>query len=180
MEEANKKKGPSGIEYIEVIRKDNTPGYKLNNGIVLDHIPEEKDCGTNNLKPNVLTDRTKEEQKQLAIKAGKRSGEVRKAKREQKDSMKMLLSIVASGEIIADTIPEEIKALLPGDMDLYDLMNARQLLEALQGSERHATYCRDTAGYKPTDKQEITADVITDGDRQLINKLCKRVNGDQE
>jgi hypothetical protein len=48
------------------------------------------------------------------------------------------------------------------------------IVKAQQGNDKASTYVRDTAGDKPTDKAQIDANVITDGDRSLLAKLMQR------
>ncbi len=60
---------------------------------------------------------------------------------------------------------------------LQTLVLASMSLQAIAGNVKAADFVRDTAGYKPTDKQEITADIMTDADRALLNKVSARITG---
>ena len=58
---------------------------------------------------------------------------------------------------------------------MYDLIQAVAVGKALEGSIRAAEYVRDTNGDKPTDKVEITDNVMTDSDREMMRKITKRL-----
>jgi hypothetical protein len=62
----------------------------------------------------------------------------------------------------------------------YDILNLAMYIKSIQGSDKAATYVRDTAGDKPTDKAQIDANVITDGDRSLLAKLMQRRQREKE
>ena len=67
---------------------------------------------------------------------------------------------------------------LPDGLTQYDLINLAMATVGKLGSDKAATYVRDTAGDKPTDKAEITG-TITDGDRALLDKLRTRIHEQQ-
>ena len=47
--------------------------------------------------------------------------------------------------------------------------------EAGKGSYKHYETLRDTAGFKPKDEVGITADIMTDADRSLLDKVSGRL-----
>jgi|GEM_PF-573658 len=66
---------------------------------------------------------------------------------------------------------------LPKDCTLGDLLTMSMVNAAvLFGDTKAATFVRDTAGEKPVDQQEISANVMTDADRALLAKVSKRVD----
>lgn len=66
---------------------------------------------------------------------------------------------------------------LPKDCTLGDLLTMSMVNAAiLDGDTKAATFVRDTAGEKPVDQQEISANVMTDADRALLAKVSKRVD----
>mgnify|MGYP007012483719 CR=1 FL=1 len=98
--------------------------------------------GTKNLKP--LNTRTKEEQKEICSKAGKKSGESRRKRK---------------------TLREELLALL-SDGDTQNKLSLALIQEALNGNNagsvtRAFEVIRDTIGEKPADKVEQTNTNIT-------------------
>lgn len=48
--------------------------------------------------------------------------------------------------------------------------------KASSGDTKAAVFVRDTSGEMPVNKQQITADIMTDADRALIEKLQKRID----
>lgn len=165
---------------IEFTYTDNTEKpYLLNNGIYIDHIPTSKDIGTNNLKPNQLDASISHEQaKLLSSKGGIKSAEVQKKKRSMAERLRYLASLgVTDDELsrldpsIVEKIPPEIRETLTKE----DLISAKIVELAMLGSKDHQILYRDTIGEKPTDKQEVTANIMTEGDRLLIEKISARL-----
>jgi len=96
-----------------------------------------------NLKP--MNKRTKDEQREIAQKAGKKSGEARRAKKQLREVLEMALEMSdnTTGEINAVAITQA-------------LINA-----ARKGNVRAYEVIRDTIGEKPTDKQEFNFTPVT-------------------
>ena len=70
---------------------------------------------------------------------------------------------------------------LPKDCTLGDLLTMSMVNAAvLFGDTKAATFVRDTAGEKPVDQQEISANVMTDADRALLAKVSKRVDSTED
>lgn len=72
----------------------------------------------------------------------------------------------------------KLSTLMAGtDATVYDLVAARMAIEAIaNGDTKAATFVRDSAGDKPVEQQEISANVMTDADRALLAKVSKRVD----
>ena len=129
--------------------------------------------GLNNLVS--LADRTTEERREIAIKAGKASGEARKKKKELKERCKILLEMMPNKALIAKSLGED--AELPESADMYDLMIAKMVQVAmLDGNVKAAEFVRDSAGDKPTDKSEVTASVMTEKDIELMQIIERRMS----
>lgn len=94
-------------------------------------------ANSENLKP--MNKRTKSEQREIAQKAGIKSGEVRRARK---------------------TLKEELLLLLESG-DNQQKMSVALFQKALKGDIKAFEVIRDTIGEKPTDKQEITGDIKT-------------------
>lgn len=131
-----------------------------------------KEKGYKNLIP--LNERTKEEQRELAKKGGKRSGEVRKQKKTAKELLETLLSTDMSEDMIVDVLGGS-SALLGDNKTAYNVMLTKMLQVACAGDTKAFVALRDTVGDKPADKQEITADIMTDADRKVIDNIKKRI-----
>lgn len=98
-------------------------------------------------------------------------------KRTARESMHKLLHVVASGVArgrVESDILAEAKKINP-NLTLYDIINLVQIDRAMQGSARSAEYVRDTAGDKPTDKVDLTAQSLTDEDRELLRTVQERL-----
>lgn len=108
--------------------------------------------------------------------AQKGTVEKRKQKKRIKDITSELLNM--SAEDIADNVlNKDIAEKLKGtDITLYDLIVAKQIESALNGSTRSAEYVRDSNGDKPTDKVQTDINVMTETDKQLINMLSDRLD----
>lgn len=101
-----------------------------------------------NLKPN--TERTPQERKELARKAGKKSGEARREKKALKEELLLLLAQNKTQEKISLALIEE----------------------ALKGNVKAFEVIRDTIGEKPIIKQDVTG---IDGVSVIINREAVHV-----
>lgn len=104
--------------------------------------------------------------------------EIRRAGREAQAAMfRQRQSIAESIEIMlakkAD--PEEIESYgLSHGATKQDVMVAAILRQAAAGNVKAFTSLRDTVGEMPTIKQEVTADILTAEDRELLEKIRSR------
>lgn len=108
--------------------------------------------GTGNLIS--LTNRTKEEQREIAIKGGKASGEARRKNRNMKECLKMLLSL----DVKSLKAREQLKALGIDDEEMTNQMAlmVSMLNKALKGDKGCAEFIRDTSGQQIVNKTEVT------------------------
>lgn len=128
--------------------------------------------GTKNLIP--FNELTQEEQRELAKKGGKRSGEVRRQKKTAKELLETLLNTDMSDDMITDVLGGS-QDLLGDNKTAYNVMLTKMLQVACAGDTKAFVALRDTVGDKPADKQEITADIMTDADRKVIENIKKRI-----
>lgn len=78
----------------------------------------------------------------------------------------------------ADT--ETIAALnLDSTATNQDAIAAAMAIEAKNGNTKAAQFIRDTIGEMPTIKQEVTADILTAEDRELLEKIRSRQQADK-
>lgn len=162
-----------GIEFTYKPEKEKP--YVLNNGYSLDHIPTKTDKRTNNLVN--LSAMDKETVREITSKGGKESARVQAKRRSFKDSLDMILSIKASKEEI-ESLPLEVQQYFNNSGIIptkEDLINIRAVELAIIGSDKHMVFSRDTVGEKPTDNTNINANVITEGDNLLLEKIAKRL-----
>ena len=107
-----------------------------------------------NLKPN--TERTPKERKELAKKAGRKSGQVRRERKALKEELLLLLS----------------------QGNLQEKLSLALINKALSGDVRAFETIRDTIGEKPVDKQEINNTnmtpqivVASEEDKKLLERI---------
>lgn len=130
-----------------------------------------KEKGYANLIPS--NRRTPEERREIAIKAGKASGESRRRRKTAKEIAQTILSTQLNAAQIEEIL-DGAKDLIGEDKSAYAVMIAKMVQEANRGNVQAFTAVRDTAGDKPTDKQEVTA-AVTAGDVALLGKVAARL-----
>ena len=137
---------------------------------------KEKYDTSNNLIPfgSERDNRSKEEVRELNAKGGRKSGETRRKQRDMREIAKAILEH-AMNEAQIDEVLGSSKDLLDGDKSVMAVLTARMVQEAGKGSYKHYETLRDTAGFKPKDEIGISADIMTDADRELIEKVNRRL-----
>ena len=58
---------------------------------------------------------------------------------------------------------------------VYDSIAIAMAAKAKAGDVKAAVFVRDSAGDKPADQMEITAEAVTDADRELMQNIQKRL-----
>lgn len=118
---------------------------------------------------------------EIAVKGGEAVQELHGERRTAKQSLENVLTLKATDEIIAQAdIDEEIAKRLKRDnpnATLYDLIQAVAVGKALQGNMKAYELVRDTNGDKPIDKVEVTDNVTTESDRELMRQIAERLDG---
>lgn len=64
-------------------------------------------------------------------------------------------------------------------VSIYDAIVCAQAAAAIQGSTKAAEYIRDSAGDKPGENVRLDADLMTPGDRALLDKLAAKMGIDE-
>lgn len=131
-----------------------------------------KTKGYKNLIP--VNERAKEEQRAIQIKGGKARAEQMKRRKAAKELLETLLETKMKDDMIDDVLGGS-QDLLNGDKTAYNVMLAKMFQVACSGDTKAFIAIRDTVGDKPVDKQEISADIITDADRKMIDNIKKRI-----
>lgn len=126
--------------------------------------------GMENLIP--FTALTEEEQRQMAIKGGKASGEARRKKKHMREIAQSMLAHNMTEDQIDDVLGTA-KSLLDGDLSVAAVLTARMIQAAADGDIRAFETLRDTAGYKPKDQVEV--ENISDADKALLDRIAQRV-----
>lgn len=110
-----------------------------------------------------LADRTTEEVRTIAAKGGKRSGEARRAKRDLKECLKLLLEAEREIDGVTASGAEHMATIA--------------FTKALDGDAKWWEIVRDTAGQKPASKAEVdvgadTIDAINASSISMSEKLA--------
>lgn len=135
-------------------------------------IEVQKRYNMQNLVPN--SERTPEERRRNASKAGKASAEARRGKKNLQQLLNTMLSTPATPEMVAMAQSLGIDAK---DADtLYDALNVAIVKRALSGDGYAYQLIRDSAGDSPTKKVEQSVSLMTDKDIELMHKLDARLN----
>ena len=133
-----------------------------------------RDIGSANLIN--LKQRTVDERLAIIAKANESKRANNEKKRNLKEIAKALLEY-STGERQKKQILGENYAETFGELETNgEVMLARMILGAMDGSFKCAEFVRDTAGEKPKNEVEVSADIMTDADRALIEKLEKRTS----
>lgn len=109
--------------------------------------------GTQNLIP--VTERTKEEAKQISINGGIKSGIVRRKNKTFKETIHLYLDNKLS-EKQAAAFKKEFPDVNLDDLKNIDAMILAQFKKAKRGDKGAAEFIRDTIGQKPVEKKEVT------------------------
>lgn len=111
---------------------------------------------------------TAEERRERARKAGKKSGEVRAARKTMKDTiLDLIQKEVDTANYGAD--PD----ILGNKATLQEIILASMVREAANGDTKAMQLLRDTIGEMPTLKQEVKNEIVTKEDLQTISNLKK-------
>lgn len=104
--------------------------------------------GHDNLIPQ--SERTKEEQREIARKGGQASGAARRRKKNMKAAAKALLDMpVTSKELQAKL---KLLGVPEGDATYQTAVLVAMLNQAMKGNVKAAYFCRDTIGESPSDQ----------------------------
>ena len=133
-----------------------------------------------NLRKRVPFDKMDpEKHREIARKGQAAMRELHGEKKTARQSLESILTLKATEEIMtaADIDPKVSEKLRRDNPNatIYDLIQAVAVGKALDGSIRAAEYVRDTHGDKPVDRHEISADIMTDQDRNLLETINQRL-----
>ncbi len=127
-----------------------------------------------NLKP--FDKMTVEERKAMGKKGGTNSGISKRKKRDIRELAKALLetsyNVAKAREIVGED--SELIELLENDTTVANVLNIRMMQEAKNGNVKAFETLRDTAGYKPSESIQLDANVMTENDKELLDKVAKR------
>lgn len=117
--------------------------------------------------------RSPEERAALGRKGGLKTQEQNRLNRNAQEVMRLYLNCKISRAKAREKLGEYAD-LLPEGATLFDVISLKQILESQEGNTKAFECVRDTAGFKPVERQEISADIMTDADRALLAKVAQR------
>ena len=124
---------------------------------------------------------SKEELAEISRKGQKAMCDLHGEQKTARDSLKNILSLKATDEIMsgADVDPKIIERLKRDNPNatIYDLIQAVAVGRAIDGNVKAMEYVRDTHGDKPIDRIEVSDNVMTDSDRDLLRSINDRLQG---
>lgn len=122
--------------------------------------------------------------REISRKGQKAMMELHGEKKTARDSLKNILTLKVTDDIldIADVDPKVAERLKRDNPNatLYDLIQCVAVGKAIDGNVKAMEYVRDTHGDKPIDKVEISDNVMTEADRELLKSISARLeDGDR-
>ena len=142
--------------------------------------PEPHERGLLNLRKRVpFNQMDAEKVREIRRKGAEAVNKLHGEKRTAKQSIERILTLKVDDSIIAGAdidpkVAERLKRDNP-DATLYDLIQAVAVGRALDGNVKAMEYVRDTHGDKPVDRVDITGNVMTDADRELLQTVNARL-----
>lgn len=134
-----------------------------------------------NLRPSRTLDQLEpEERKERQQAGGAASGESRRARRSLREICQAIADLpLTSKDALTDEgaqrIAEQTEQETGKPCTIYEAMAAAQAVQAMAGNVKAFVAFRDSAGDKPADQMEITAEAVTDADRELMQNIQKRL-----
>ena len=139
-----------------------------------------------NLRPNKgytddMTESEKERIREFTSKGGKATQECLKKAKTFKDVCNQALITKVSKEKAKTFLGDDVDLIVfddDGYTDMQTVLSIRALRLSADGNCRYMDFIRDTSGQKPRDTLEISADIMTDADRRLLDMVSKRITAD--
>lgn len=133
----------------------------------------------NPIIPDEFFNKTPEERREIAIKGGKKSVEVRRNRKRAREILNVFLAMPLKKRQNADI--EEIQSFeqLKGkNITVNEAIQLRQVQKALNGDLASAQYIRDTVGDKPIEKVEMKAEVNNPFEGLTTEELRKLIGNE--
>ncbi|MBR6984655.1 MAG: hypothetical protein IKH75_14245 [Ruminococcus sp.] len=125
-------------------------------------------------KTGTLSRLSNDERSKEIQRAGARATNAKLAERKTfRETIEYMLTLRAK--------PEDIETLgLEKTATIQDAITMAMLAQSAKGNVKAAQFIRDTAGEMPTIKQEVTADILTAEDRELLQKIRNRQQAERK
>ena len=142
--------------------------------------PQSHEKGWKNLEKRISFNmRTPEERKEIARKGAEAVNKLHGEKKSAKQSLEKLLTIKVDDNLLESAdIPKELADKLKRDnpnATLYDLIQMVAIGRAVGGNMKAYELIRDTHGDKPIERVELTENVTTDADREMLRNIAERL-----
>jgi len=128
----------------------------------------------------VLNEREPERAREISRLGGVAVQKLYGEKRTAKQCLDNILTLKINDKIIdgADLDPDIAERLKKSNPDatLYDLIQIVAAGRAVGGNIKAAEYIRDTYGDKPTEKIDVSGEIMTETDRAMLEKIAKRLD----
>lgn len=129
------------------------------------------------LKPyDQMTEAERERAKEIRRKAGEATKAVYEKRRSMNEAAKALLNAKVSKEKAKQLLGDDLQLFGDSELTVADILNG-SLVQAVTIDRNVKAYeaLRDTAGYAPKKEVEISADIMTDNDRLLLENIKNRL-----
>ena len=142
--------------------------------------PEENERYLLNLRKRVpFNQMDPEKVKEIRRKGAEAVNQLHGEKKTAKQALASVLTLKATDEVVkaADIDPkiaERLKRDNP-NATLYDLIQAVAVGRALEGNVKAMEYVRDTHGDAPVKQIEVTENITTDADREMLQMIAARL-----
>lgn len=131
------------------------------------------------LKPKTLDQQPADRKREIQQAGAKRSNEVQAKRRTIKDIYSDLLQqeddITGLEDQELATRAQKRAQERGQPITVYDSIAIAMAAKAKAGDVKAAVFVRDSAGDKPADQVELTAETMTDADRELLANVQKRL-----
>ena len=130
-----------------------------------------------NLKP--INERTAEEQREICSKGGKARVEQKRQRKNLKETVLALLESNVSVDLAKKYLGDDAKILENENISMQELLSLRLMTALLEdGNAKAYEVLRDTSGQKPREELQVSAEIMTDADRRLLDIVAKRITAD--
>ena len=142
--------------------------------------PEPRERGLLNLRKRVPFNQMEPEKaREIRRKGAEAINKLHGEKKTAKQALEQVLTLKIDDDIVnaADIDPklaERIRRSNP-DATLYDLIQVVAVGRALDGNIKAAEYIRDTHGDAPIKQIEVTENITTDADREMLRQINERL-----
>lgn len=122
-----------------------------------------------------LTDEEREIQRRIRSQGGKAAQAKRREQETLNEICKSLLNRQLDREQASEILGTAVDLLDDDELILGAVLTIKMCQEAAKGNVRAYETVRDTAGYAPKNLLAVTADIVTEADRNLMDNIKNRL-----